>query len=488
MGRLALEQNVKTGQNRRSFLRNAGLGGSVLALGPLAASLSSANAAEKAAAAGGKYDFDNIANRVGHDSVKWDGGLRNEHLDHLVAGMGIADMDFKTAPAITAALRKATMYDNWGYIDMGQPGRQAWLKSIVDWNAKRYGIKVMNLGNMGITTGVHAGILATMHAYSPPGSKVLMATPIYNGFYGDIKATKTVASESLMKFTNGRWEIDWNDFEGKASQPDTKVSILCNPQNPVGRAWTREELTRYGEICLKHNVLVLADEIHCDFISKGSKYIPFSTLENKAVVDNSITYKSVSKSFSLAGMKAAWFFTTNPEVYKATAFNNHADLNTLGMVSAEAAYAGGEGWLNDCTAYISDNHDFANAYIKKNIPMIKVGNAPEGTYLQWIDVTAIADKIGAKKMADDANQQAKDAASKMGTDYSGRQAMTAMREQTPEDMVQHWLAKNAFVQLNAGTSYGLGGANHMRMNIATSRKTLKAALDSMAAATKKISA
>src|ERR1700744_1223045 len=476
---------MKSGHNRRSFLRNAGLGGSVLALGPLATSLStSANAAE---AAGGKYDFDNIANRVGHDSVKWDGALRTEKIDHVVAGMGIADMDFKAAPAITAALRKATQYDNWGYIDMAQPGRKAWLKSIVDWNHKRYGITAMNEGNMGITTGVHAGILATMHAYAPAGSKVLMATPIYNGFYGDIRATKTGASGSLMKFTNGRWEIDWADFENKAWMPDTKVSILCNPQNPVGRAWTREELTRYGEICLKHNVLVLADEIHCDFISKGSKYIPFSTLESN-LVNNSITYKSVSKSFSLAGMKAAWFFTTNPEVYKATVFNNHADLNTLGMVAAESAYAGGEGWLNDCVGYISDNHQFANDYIKKNIPMIKVGQAPEGTYLQWIDVSAIADKIGAKKMADDANQQAHDAAAKMGTDYSGRQAMGEMRVQTPEDMVQHWLAKNAFVQLNAGTTYGLGGANHMRMNIATSRKVLKAALDSMAAATKKISA
>ena len=150
------------------------------------------------------------------------------------------------------------------------------------------------------------------------------------------------------------------------------LSILCNPQNPVGRAWTKEELTRYGEICLKHNVLVLADEIHCDFISKGQKYIPFATLDNKAVVDNSITYKSVSKSFSLAGMKAAWFFTTNPEVYKATVFHNHADLNTLGMYAAEAAYAGGEGWLNDCVSYISDNHDFANAYIKKIDDMLVV--------------------------------------------------------------------------------------------------------------------
>jgi len=455
-----------------------------LALGPLLAG-TPGYAAEKA---GGHTDFDTPFNRIGSDSVHWDMPIRTENMSHIVAGLGIADMDFRVAPVITAELRKRLSLENWGYLDMGSPNPKAFVKGILDWNRKRYGIHVANEGNLGITTGVHSGIIATMRAYSPPGSKVLMATPIYNGFYSDLKATQTVANESLMKMVNGRWEIDWNDFEAKASQPDTKVSILCNPQNPVGRAWTREELTRYGEICLKHNVLVLADEIHCDFISKGQKYIPFASLDNKAIVDNSITYKSVSKSFSLAGMKCAWFFTTNPEVYKATVFHNHADLNTLGMYAAEAAYAGGEGWLNDCVAYISDNHDFANAYIKKNIPMIKVGNAPEGTYLQWIDVTAIADKIGAKKMAADANQQAKDAAAKMGTDYSGRASMGEVREQTPEDMVQHWMAKNAFVQLNAGSSYGLGGANHMRMNIATSRKVLKAALDSMAAATKKISA
>ena len=480
-----MENTTRKGHDRRSFLKNAGLGGGVLALAPLAASIA-AQAAD--APAGGKNDFDNTPNRVGHDSVKWDGGLRNEHIDHLVAGMGIADMDFHCAPAISAGLRKAVQYDNWGYIDMGQPGRKAWLQKIVDWNAKRYGITAMTHDNMGITTGVHAGILATMKAYTKPGDKVLLATPIYNGFYGDIRATKTVANESLMKFVNGRYEIDWDDLEKKASDPATKVSIFCNPQNPVGRTWTRDEVTRYAQLCLKHNVLMLSDEIHCDFMSKGQKYTPVSTLEDKKLVDNSITYKSVSKSFSLAGQKCAWFFTTNPEVYKATVFNNHADLNTLGMVAAESAYTGGEGWLNDCTAYISDNHQFANEYIKKNIPMIKVGNAPEGTYLQWIDVTAIADKIGAKKMADDANQKAHEAAAKMGTDYSGRAEMAAMRTQTPEDMVQHWVAQNAFVQLNAGTSYGLGGANHMRMNIATSRKILKAALDSMAAATKKISA
>ena len=202
-------------------------------------------------------------------------------------------------------------------------------------------------------------------------------------------------------YRSGNWEIDWADFEAKAAMPDTKVSILCNPQNPVGRVWTQEELTRYGEICLKHNVLVLSDEIHCDFINKGQKFIPFSTLPNKAIVDNSISYMSASKSFSLAGMKVAWFFSTNPEVFKATAFYNRTDLNTLGMYASKAAYAGGEAWLNQCVDYIDGNHVFANEYIKAHIPMIKVGNKPEGTYLAWLDVTAVADKIGAIARPDD---------------------------------------------------------------------------------------
>ena len=481
-----MEQSSRKGHDRRSFLRNAGLGGGVLALGPLAASIA-ASAPAAAAPMSGKFDFDTPYNRIGTDSVKWDMPVRVNHMNRIIAGMTTADMDFKCAPSITAALKKRMEHENWGYVDMASPGPTAFNIGIIAWIDRRYGIKNINPEQMGITTGVHAGIIASMRALCPPGSKVLMATPIYSGFYGDVRFTNTVAEESLMKYVNGRYEMDWADFERRMT-PDVKVSILCNPQNPVGRAWTKEELTRYGDLCLKHNIVVLSDEIHCDFVSKGQKYVPFANLDDKKVVANSITFKSGSKSFSLSGQMCAWYFSTNPEVFARTSFENHPDLNVLGMVAEQAAYSGGEEWLDQLVGYIDGNLDFAHDYIKTNIPLIKVGNKPEGTYLQWIDVTAIADKIGAKKMADDANQQAKEAAGKMGTDYSGRAEMTAVRVQTPDDLGQHWMAKNAFVQLNAGTSYGLGGANHMRMNIATSRKTLKAALDSMAAATKKISA
>ncbi len=476
-----MEQNAKNGHDRRSFLTNMTLSTGVLTLGlPMVT-----GGVESAAAAEGKYDFDTPYNRIGTDSVKWDSVIRSENMTNIVAGMGIADLDFKCAPAITAALRKRITHENWGYLDMGSPGPTAFKQGLIDWNRKRYGITNINPSLMGISTGVHDGIIATMKAYCPPGSKVLMATPIYNGFYGDVKVTNTVAEESLMKFTNGRYEIDWEDFERRMT-PDVKVSILCNPQNPVGRAWTKEELTKYGELCLKHKIIVLSDEIHCDFISKGQKYTPFSSLDNKDVVNNSITYKSASKSFSLAGMKCAWFFTTNPEIFKVTAANNRASLNTLGMISMQAAYAGGGDWMTQCASYLSDNQDFLNSYIKSNIPMIKVGNRQEATYLGWLDTTQVADRIGAKKMADEANKTAEDAAAKMGTDYSGAAAMVTRTKATPELMVEHWFAKNANVQINPGTSFGLGGQNHMRMNIGTSRKTLKAALDSMSASLKKL--
>ena len=472
-----MEQNQTIGHDRRSFLKNAGLGGGVLALGPLAASLATSSEASAAPMAGGKYDFETPYNRIGFDDVKWDGAIRSEHMSKIVAGMGIADMDFRCYPGITEALRKRIAHESWGYLDMESPGPTAFKRGLIDWNHKRYGITAINEDNLGITTGVHAGIMATLRAYAPPGSKVLMATPIYNGFYYDIMGSKLIANESLMHYNNGRYEIDWDDFERRMT-PDTRVSILCNPQNPVGRAWTKDELHRYGELCLKHNIKVLADEIHCDFITHGNKYTPFSTLDDKAIVANSITFKSGSKSFSLAAMKCAWFFTTNPDMFKEVSFWNRADLTTLGMMAEQAAYAGGEDWLNQCVDYIDGNQAFANDYIKKNIPLIKVGQKPEGTYLAWLDISGVAEKVNARRLAEEENKKPQPISF-----LTGKTTVV-----TPEDMVQHWLSKNAYVAMEAGTSFGRGGEGHMRMNTATSRRTLKAALDSVADASKKISA
>jgi len=330
---------------------------------------------------------------------------------------------------------------------------------IIAWNKKRHGINV-NPESVVITTGVHPGIIAALKTFCPPGSKVLLNTPTYNVFYGDLRATATKPEENVMKVVDGKYSIDFEDFERRISY-DTNAFILCNPQNPTGNVWSPEDLMRLGEICLRRRVVVLADEIHCDFVNKGHKYTPFSTLPNKAVVNNSITFKAASKSFGLAAMKCAWYFSDNMDYINRVKANNRADLTTMGMIASKAAYAGGEDWLNQCVEYIDGNHDFVEKFIRANIPMIKHVK-PQGTYLTWLDVSAVANKINAKALAAEANKA------------------SAANPVTPETMVERHLVKVAKVHLNQGGSYGGGGENHMRMNIASSRKTLEVALNNLA--------
>ena len=474
-----MEQDHTIGHDRRSFLTRAG----VFAMAPLAANIAASTAAAAADGkmANGKFDFDTPLNRLGTDSVHWDMPVRDEKMTKIVAGMGVADMDFRCAPAITEALKKRVAFPNWGYnmIDgdlfMGTAGNSPFIKGVIDWNKRRYGITNIDSRMVGVSPGVIPGIVSALQAFAPKGSKVLMVTPSYVGFYAAIGFTKTVPEESPMKLVNGRYEIDWADFERRMT-PDVKVSILCNPHNPAGRAWTREELTRYGQLCKKHNIIVLSDEIHCDFISKGHKYVPFASLD-KDLVDNSITFKSGSKSFSLAAMKCAWFFTTNPALYKATNAANFPSISNPAMVSEQAAYAGGEPWLNQCVDYIDGNLDFAHEYVTKNMPLIKTGVKPEGTYLMWLDVNGLAGKIGAQKMADAANAKKP----LPMNPFTGQPVIT-----TQGDIVSHWMAKNAYVFLESGSGFGKVGANFVRMNVATPRVTLKAGLDSMAAALKNL--
>jgi cystathionine beta-lyase len=411
----------------------------------------------------GKYDFDTPYNRVGSDSIKWDSPMRSYHMDRINAGMGVADMDFRCAPVITKALHERIQHEVWGYLDTPKE----FTEGIIRWNKRRYGIDI-NPEMLEITTGVHPGLIAALKTFSPPGSKVLLTTPTYAGFYGDLTYCNVKPEESPMKQINGRYSIDFEDLERRISR-DTNSMILCNPQNPTGNCWTREDLMRVGEICLRRRVVVLADEIHCDFVNKGQKYTPFSTLENRDIVNNSITFKAASKSFGLAAMKCAWYFTTNPDYFAAVRANNRADLSTLGMVANKAAYAGGEDWLDQLVSYIDGNHDYVQSFIPANMPLVKVGAKAQGTYLVWLDVTGLAEKIGAKEMAADANKN------------RGASAGTV----TSDDMVERWLVEKAKVQLVAGRAFGLGGDNHMRMNIATSRKTLELALNKMAEALRK---
>jgi cystathionine beta-lyase len=450
------------GLNRRAFLRNAGL----TALAGAAAG-HPLTAAESAAAlqvpSNGTFDFDTIYNRFGTDSTKFDQQIRVYGKDSVQVGMGIADIDFKAAPAITKAINERVKHENWGYLDMGKWTPMV-TESVAAWNKRRYGVTI-DPASMQISAGVHPALIAALKAFSPPGSKVLLQTPTYNGFYSDLRESQTIAEESPMKFVNGKFEMDFDDFERRISI-DTHSFILCNPQNPTGNCWSAADLLRIGEICLKHRVVVLADEIHCDWVGKGQKYTPFASLSNKAVVDNSLTFKAASKSFGLAAHKVAWYYSTNPKLMERVDPHHRADLNTLGLVANLAAVTEGEEWLRQANAYVDANHDLVVNFVNEKIaPMIKVHRA-EGTYLTWLDVSGIAEKINSKKLADDYNRTKAANAPKL----------------TPEQMVERYFVKTAKVHLNQGASYGKGGENHMRMNIGTSRKLVELALNNLAAA------
>jgi len=437
--------------NRRAFLKNAQM-----------SALVSAASFEADAVTTGKYDFDTPYSRIGTDSVKWDQQIRIYGKENIAVGMGIADMDFRCAPAITEALSARVQHENWGYLDLPR----SFTEGIIRWNKQRYGVDI-NRDLLLVTDGVHPGIISVLQTFSPRGSKVLMQTPIYDGFYGDVAFTGCTPEECPLKLVNGRYAMDFEDLERRISQ-DTKTIILCNPHNPTGNCWSREDLTTFGEICTRRRVVVLADEIHCDFINKGSRHIPYCTLDNRKIVANSITFKAASKSFGLSAFKIGWMFSENADLIAKVKANHKPVLNTPGIVANQAAYAEGSDWLEQLVPYIDGNHDFVQEFVGANIPLIRYVKA-QGSYLAWLDVTRVIEKIGAAKLAADANRH----------NNAGGNPMT------PEMMVERWFVSHAKVQLNAGTNYSRDGAGHMRMNIATSRKTLALALTNIANALKR---
>jgi cysteine-S-conjugate beta-lyase len=437
--------------DRRAFLKGVPM---VAIAGAVGAGIPVAATATPGA---GKFDFDTPYNRIGSDCVKWDAQIRLYGREHVAAGMGIADMDFRVAPAISQALAKRVQHENWGYLDMPE----AFPELIIDWNKRRYGIDIHRDWLL-MSTGVHPSILSALRAFSPRGSKVLMMTPIYDGFYNDIAAAGCKPEESPMKLVDGRYAMDFEELERHISE-ETRTLILCNPHNPTGNCWSAQDMTTLGEICIKRGVVVLVDEIHCDLVTKGNKYTPFSTLANREIVRNSITFKSASKSFSLSAMKCGWMFSENPDyLAKIVEFGHSQDFNTIGMVATMAAYTRGEDWLQQVLSYLNDNHDYAASFIRANMPLVSYTKA-QGTYLAWLDVTRVIEKLGGKNVAAEAGNGV-----------------------TPETMVSRFFIQNAGVQINPGSNYGRAGAGHMRMNLATSRQTLELALRNMATALKSV--
>jgi cystathionine beta-lyase len=436
--------------NRRAFLKRTGLTAVAGAVGstsphPLWAS------GRQSARSG--FDFDTVYSRLGTNSSKWDAQIARYGQEAIEVGMGTADQDFKIAPPITAALRRRVDHENYGYMTVPDSYRE----SIVDWNRRRYDLDIAP-DSLLHTAGVHPGIISTLRAFCPPGSKVILQTPGYNGFYTDLRVVGCVAEESPLRLVNGRYQMDFEDLERRIDH-DTHAFILCNPHNPTGNVWSRDDLMTLGSICTRRRVIVLSDEIHCDFVTRGNSYTPYATLEDEDVVRNSVTYKSVSKSFNLSAMRCAYLFSTNPDYLERIrdAGQHQQAMNTLAIVAAESAYNECEDWLDALLDYIDGTQDLVEAFVQSHLPEVKAVK-PEGTYLSWLDVRSALDKIGATTTA------------------------ATSSEETPEEIFQRFLVDHARIHINPGSSYGLGGAGHMRMNIATSRQLVEAALTNMASA------
>ena len=451
------------GINRRGFLKSAGMTALVGAVGG-GSSVARAVAGERTDSTGVKYDFDEVYNRVGSDCNKWDAQIKKYGKENIEVPMGIADMDFKVAPAVTEALMKRVQHENWGYLDMPD----SYIESIVNWNKRQHDIDI-NPDLIVHSDGVHPALLSTLKAFCPPGSKVIVQGPTYSGFYTDIKIIGCQVVENHHKLVNGRYVMDFEDLE-RCIDHDTHALMLCNPQNPTGNVWSREDLMTLGEICYRRRVVVLSDEVHCDFIAKGNTFTPFCALDDEKIVRNSITYQTTSKNFSLPAMNVAYMFSDNADyIEKVLATGHRQSLNTLGIVAAQAAYDDGEDWLNQAVAYIDDTMDYVESFIGSSMPLVKFVK-PQGTYLGWLDVSEVVDRIGAKETAAEENKKAEEGATPV----------------TPEIIVQRFFVEKAKVLLNTGSSYGYGGAGRMRINLATSRKLVKLALDNMASALRKI--
>lgn len=327
-----------------------------------------------------KYDFDEIVDRRGTNSVKWD-----EAKEEGVIPMWVADMDFKAAPCILEALKKRVDHGVFGYTIVPD----SYYKSIISWFERRHQWHIERDWII-YTSGVVPAISAIIKALTEPGDKVLVQTPVYNCFFSSIRNNGCTIAENALVRKGNSYEIDFDDFERQAADEKTKVFLLCNPHNPAGRVWTREELSRMNDICLRHGVKVIADEIHCELVMPGHVFTPFAAV-SKACQDNCITTNSPTKSFNIAGLQIANIITNNAEdrqkIDRAININEVCDVNPFGVIALQAAYNEGEDWIDQLNVYLWENYQALKAFLKDNLPQLEVIDL-EGTYLVWVNVRA----------------------------------------------------------------------------------------------------
>ena len=378
-----------------------------------------------------KYDFDELVVRRGTGCVKWD-----ESPDDEIIPLWVADMDFKAAPAIQDAIRKRAEHGVFGYTVVEDDYYDAvisWFQRRHDWTIRREEILY--------TTGVVPAMSVAIKALTMPGEKVLILSPDYNCFFSSVRNNGCEVLETALLRVGDSFEVDWEDFETKCADEKTTVFLLCNPHNPCGRVWTAKELELMNDICLRHGVKVVSDEIHCELVMPGYRFQPFAAV-SEACRENGVILNSPSKSFNIAGLQAANIICSQPDwrrrLDRAININEVCDLNPFGPVALKAAYNESEDWIDELNQYLWGNYQALCEFVEANIPQWKVCKL-EGTYLPWIDISAM-------------NTTAQDLCDK--------------------------LLDEAKVWLNPGTMYGpQSGEGYIRINIATQRSRLIEALN-----------
>jgi len=326
-----------------------------------------------------KYDFDTVIDRHNTNSVKWN--VREGELP-----MWVADMDFKAAPEILRAIQKRLDNGVFGYSIVPSEWRDAY----VNWWKTRHDFEVEPSSLM-FATGVVPILASAVRELSSPGDNVLIQTPVYNAFFSIINDNGRKILTSPLFYENGQYRMDLEDFEKKLSDPKTTLFLLCNPQNPAGKIWDKDTLARIGELCAKHNVTVLSDEIHCDITDPGINYVPFASV-SKTCRDISVTAWAPTKAFNIAGIQSAAAMVPNPvlrEKIRSSLKNDVvSDPNVFAVTATIAAFNEGAAWLDELRSYIYQNKMALTKYIKENIPQIHVVPS-QATYLVWLDCSKV---------------------------------------------------------------------------------------------------
>jgi cystathionine beta-lyase len=384
-----------------------------------------------------RYDFDHVPDRRPTDSIKW-----NKYQADVIP-LWVADMDYTAAEPIQRALRVRIEHGVYGYPDTHSSlGMFSDLRDMLVERMQRLYNWQISAEDLLFLPGVITGLNLTCHAVAEPGGNVLVQTPVYPPFLNVAQNAGMECNDVELERRNGHYEIDWEAFEGRLNKR-TKLFILCNPHNPVGRVFRRDELKRMAEICLRNGVMICSDEIHCDLLYKGKKHVPIASMDTE-IAKNTVTLMSPTKTFNIAGLQCSFAIVQNQALRQKLEQAMKGLViwvNLIGLTAALAAYREGQEWLEQALHYLEGNRNYLYEYVRDQLPMLQMIK-PEGTYLAWLDCRN---------------------AGIQGSPYE-------------------FFLKEARVGLNDGATFGGGGEGFVRLNFACSWVLLTMALERMKSA------